>query len=226
MNANNVNTTPTQKEIENAKKVPEWLQYAFVKASESIKYNCSWGFISAKEAGEDEFKSLEADFKANNGRYVLVAPVSNGYVFELIPGMMQKIFKTVMPEFPDAAIAKYMTENQKIYNQGKEECSKLIDKIVNGKLECKAVNGFKVVDFGLYCVNLTTAIKEEDSLYKSFKLSFESFKKLLDSKGVTSKFYVSDGKHTPVPITSASAAKMMKIADSNNGVIFKLCYKN
>lgn len=222
---NTENTNVSQKDIENAKKVPVWLQYAFIKASEAIKFNCAWGFITGSDL-EEFNKDYKQDFKDNQGKLVITSKVSNGYVFELPFAMMNKIFRTVIPDMPEAQIKKYLEENQKIYNQDKIDCGKYLDRILTGKVEpSKTSQGYKVYDFGLYCVNQSYAIKDENTTYKAYKMSIETFKKILASKGVQNKFFVSDGKSLPVPFTSADLGKMLKIADSKNGVVFKLCYK-
>ena len=210
------------KHAQNAKAIPAWLQYAFIKASEVFKYNCAWGFISAAEANGSEFKALEQDFVQNNGKMVRVNKVSNGLVFELPFELMPKIFKTVVPEYPDAEIKRYCTENQAEYEASKAECLKVIEKMI--KDAQKAPNKTSVVDLGLYCANKTFAIKYGDTLCKSFKMSIPTFLQLLDQKGYKMKFGVQsiDGKSPVIPLSHASIGKVIKIADSKNGIVFKL----
>ena len=215
----------SEKDIANAQKVPGWLQYVFVKASDSIKYNCGWGFITAKEASEEEFKSYLPALKQNNGKMIMVNQLANGYVFEIPLNAMMKVFKTIIPDVPNEVVNNYLTENQKIYNKDKEDAEKFLMKMMRDAK--KAPNKVAVADFSLYCINATNALKQSDREFKAYKMSIPVFLKLLESKGIAHNFAVQDmdGKGPVIPITKPEIGKAIKIADSCNGTVCRLICK-
>lgn len=212
-------------DIENAKKVPAWLQYAFLKTSDAIKYNQGYGFIPADD---EEFQVYKNDFLANNGKMVNVLQVANGYVIELPLAMMHKIFRTIIPDIPEEKVQNYLKSNQETYESSKADCEKFLKRIIAGKVQPDATaSGIKMYNFGLYCYNVSDTITDDGVVYKAYKLSFMTFYKLLQEANMLGNFAITNGSKSPVRIANlpspAAAGPMLNIAESKNGVVFKLC---
>lgn len=214
----------SDRDIANAEKVPEWLRYSFLKAFGALQYGAAWGFVTAKEMQEEDFKAVEADLKREQGKTVLVTKLKNGCVLEFPVPVMKKVMHTIVPDVPVEEIDKKMADMQAIRKKDHDACVKFVNKLIENKVESEKKGGFSIVHFGLFCVNSSNNVSDEDINYKSFKLSVAEFFTILKQTKQPERFYISYKGSAPVQM-SASIGKLIKIADSENGCVFDLCYK-
>jgi hypothetical protein len=207
-----------------ADKVPEWLAYSFLKVKDSIPYNCAWGFLTEEDLRSDDFKAISSDFSANRNKMVKADKVANGTVIEFPTSVMYQVFTTVMPEVPRSFVENYTSKREEVYKADCMACKKFLEGII-------AKGKSAELDFGLYCVNKTNAIKHGDVVYKAYKMNFETFFKLAAKLGIQNNLYIKNIETgTVVPITSTQAQNPhgvgnFIIADSGNGVVCKLIYR-
>lgn len=213
-----VNLTDEER-LQRASTIPAWLTYAFLTVKDSIKYNCAWGFINSETLKSEDFLDVKEDFVANQGKMVLIDPISNGAIVEFPLSVMQQVFARVMPDADPAFVKEYMAKQQVVYNEDCAACKHLIEGLVKK-------NKAAELDFGLYCVNATNAIKNNETVYKAYKLNWRTFCSLAQQCGAANRLYV---KHVTsgqaIPITASGALKQFSIADSKNGVICKLIFR-
>lgn len=203
---------------EQATKVPAWLAYSFLKVKDSIPYNCAWGFLTEADLKSEEFKEVSADFSKNLNTMVKADKLANGTVIEFPLSVMQKVFATVMPEVPADFIKNYAAKRQEVYEADKQACEKFVKGLIKGNST--------EVDFGLYCVNKTNAIKHGENLYKAYKLNLSTFYKIVAGLGCQDKLFIKNIETGAVTsIKQAESYRNFTIADSKNGIVCKLVYK-
>lgn len=223
------NVNVQQKDIDNAKRVPDWIQYTFLKAADAFKYNCAWGFITEAEVKEKDgdFSKVADSIKKGVGTQILLNKVSNGYVFELPRNMMPTVLKTVIPDCPNEAINNYMNGNQEVQEQDKQRCinylKKRISKSTTDDIIKHPKSGVNYVPFGLYCTNATNAIIDNDKTYKAYKMSLPTFMQLVKANGFQNKVGVIDNRTgAPLALNDERVGQQLKIADSKNGIVLNL----